>query len=80
MKAYLLVNVAPGKLPDVVKRVTNLPGVKAADACWGLPDLFVTVEVADQDELSQLVLQQIQKIDGIERTETHIVVPERWLL
>lgn len=80
MKAYLLVTVAPGKVPPVIKNLRDLPEVKAADACWGLPDVFATIEVAHEDQLSQLVLERIQKIDGIEKTETHIVVPERWLL
>lgn len=79
MRAYILVNVTPGKVPEVVKRLVHLRGVKAADACWGAPDVFVTAEVTDEDELSQLVLQEIQHIDGIEKTDTHLAIPEHWL-
>lgn len=79
MRAYVLVNATPGKVPDVVKKLVQLSGVQAADACWGVPDIFVVVEVADENELSKLVLQEIQHIEGIEKTETHLVIPERWL-
>lgn len=78
MRAYILVNVTPGKVKDVIKKLARLRGVKAADACWGVPDVFVAVEIAGEDELSQLVLQEIQSIEGIEKTDTHIVIPERW--
>lgn len=80
MRAYVLVNVAPGQIQEVVQKLSRLPGVKAADACWGVPDVFVAVEVGDEDELSKLVIQEIQDIDGIEKTDTHIVIPDRWFL
>ena len=78
MRAYVLVNVTPGKVQDVVRNLVRLRGVKAADACWGVPDVFVTLEVADEDELSKLVLEEIHGLDGVERTQTHIAIPERW--
>jgi len=48
--------------------------VQHADACWGLPDVFAYVETPNEKNLNQLVVDQIQKLDGVERTETHIVV------
>lgn len=79
MRAHILIHVLPSKVRDVVNKLARLQGVKAADACWGVPDVFVTVEVEDEDALSKLVLQEIQNIDGIEKTDTHIVIPEGWL-
>ncbi|MDA2913180.1 Lrp/AsnC ligand binding domain-containing protein [Acidobacteriia bacterium AH_259_A11_L15] len=80
MRAYVLVNVAPGKVQEVIRKLSRLRGVKAADACWGVPDVFVAVEVAEENELSKLVIQEIQGIEGIEKTDTHIVIPEAWFL
>jgi len=45
-----------------------------ANACWGSPDVFVVVEVADQKELNKLIMDRIQSADGVGRTETHIAV------
>jgi DNA-binding Lrp family transcriptional regulator len=42
--------------------------------CWGSPDVFVVVEVADQKELNKLIMDKIQSVDGVGRTETHIAV------
>lgn len=74
MRAYVLINVRPGKVRDVVAAVTQMAGVRHADACWGLPDVFVYVETPDEKQLNQLVMDKIQKLDGVERTETHIAV------
>jgi DNA-binding Lrp family transcriptional regulator len=74
MRAYVLINVRPGKVRDVVAAVTQMGGVRHADACWGLPDVFVYVETPDEKQLNQLVMDKIQKLDGVERTETHIAV------
>lgn len=74
MRAYVLINVRPGKVRDVVGAVSQLEGVRHADACWGLPDVFAYVETPDEKKLNVLVMDKIQKLEGVERTETHIVV------
>ncbi len=74
MRAYVLINVRPGKVRDVVNTVSQMDGVRHADACWGLPDVFVYVETSDEKKLNQLVIDKIQKLEGVERTETHITV------
>lgn len=74
MRAYVLINVRPGKVRDVVGGVSQLEGVRHADACWGLPDVFAYVETPDEKKLNVLVMDKIQKLEGVERTETHIVV------
>ena len=74
MRAYVLINVRPGKVRDVVSAVTQMQGVRHADACWGLPDVFAYAETADERTLHELVIDKIQNLEGVERTETHIVV------
>jgi DNA-binding Lrp family transcriptional regulator len=74
MRAYVLINVRPGKVRDVVDAVTQMTGVQHADACWGLPDVFAYVDTPDEKSLNLLVIDKIQKLDGVDRTETHIVV------
>jgi len=73
MRAYVLLNVRAGKVRDVVATISRMEGVQRADACWGLPDIFAEVDIADEKGLNELVIDQIQRLDGVERTETHIV-------
>ena len=36
--------------------------------------MFVYVETPDEKKLNELVMDKIQKLEGVERTETHITV------
>src|SRR5712691_6708570 len=74
--AYIFVSVEPGKNAAVLGALRKAPGVEQAHICWGAPDIFAFVEVADDEALSDLVLKEIQSIPGIRGTETHLVVPE----
>lgn len=74
MKAYILINVRAGKSRDVVKKLQAVKGVKSANACWGRPDIFALVEAANEKALAESVLDNIQKVDGVESTDTHIVI------
>jgi len=51
-----------------------MPGVRMADACWGVPEIFVVAEVANVDELNRLVIDKIQSLEGVERNETHLAI------
>ena len=73
MKAYVFVNVAPGKSLDVVAQLRGIEGVESADTCWGLPDIIARVEAADLKALQDFLLNRIQKVAGVNQTDTHIV-------
>ena len=73
MKAYVFITAASGRSTDAVAAVRKVSGVKAADVCWGLPDIVALVEAADPKALQALVLEKIQKVAGVTQTDTHIV-------
>jgi DNA-binding Lrp family transcriptional regulator len=75
VSAYVLVSVEPGKNEDVLFALRGMEGVKQAHACWGLPDIFSFVEVADEKALAETILSAVQGIPGVRGTETHVVVP-----
>jgi DNA-binding Lrp family transcriptional regulator len=72
MKAYVFINISPGKSPEVVRDLRKVDGVKSADLCWGLPDVIAMVEAGDLKTLRDVVLNKIQKIGGVSQTDTHI--------
>jgi DNA-binding Lrp family transcriptional regulator len=74
VRAYVLLNVRAGKSKIVAHALSELPGVRMAHACWGVPDVIAFVEVGGQRELDNLVMEKIQKMDGVERTDTHITL------
>lgn len=72
-RAYVLINVLPGQTPNVLQALTEIKEIKTIDACWGKPDIFALVEVANQEELTKLVLTKIHAIEGVAQTDTHLV-------
>ena len=74
MRAYVPINTKPGKVRDILAAVAQLEDVRRADACWDMPDIVVEAQTADEQRLNELVIDRIQKLDGVERTKTHIVV------
>ena len=69
MKAYVLVNTTPGKVRDIARQIAGISGVTMANACWGMPDIFVVAEVENPEELNKLVTDKIEALEGVERTE-----------
>ena len=72
-RAYVLINVLPGRTSDVVRALSEIKQIKTIDPCWGKSDIIVVVEVADQDALTRLVLSRIHEIEGVMQTDTHLV-------
>ena len=74
VRAYVLINVRAGRAKAVAQKLASMTGVTQVHACWGVPDVIAFVEVAGQRELDTLVMEKIQKLDGVERTDTHITL------
>jgi len=72
-RAYILINVLPGRTSDVVRTLSEIKQITTIDPCWGKPDIIVVAEVSDQDALTQLVLKRIHQIEGVSQTDTHLV-------
>jgi DNA-binding Lrp family transcriptional regulator len=74
LRAYIVISAEAGKSRDVAKQIASLPGVKMADACWGSRDVFAVVEVKETQELNKLVMDKIQRLQGVRETNTHIAL------
>ena len=74
MKAFVLVNVKAGKSSAVLDALKRIEAVEIVHACWGRPDIIALVDVKNERALSNLVMDKVQPIAGIESTDTHIVI------
>lgn len=72
-KAYILIKVKAGKTKAVLQSLKGIPGVEQANSCFGQPDIFVFINVADERSLSDIVITKVHAIEGVEETDTHIV-------
>jgi len=74
VSAYVLITVEPGRNQKVLAALRRIAGVKQAHVCWGTPDIFAFVEVANETALAKAVMTTIQGVPGVRTTETHPVV------
>jgi DNA-binding Lrp family transcriptional regulator len=74
MRAYVLINALPGRALEVVDKIRSVPGVTAADAITGQYDVIASFEARDFAVLGSAVVDKIQKLDGVRRTVTCLVL------
>lgn len=74
MKAYILVNSEPGMIWKVAEAALKVEGVKEAYAVTGQFDDIIQVEFEKMENLG-LIIEKIQNIRGVIRTQTLIVIP-----
>ncbi|HEY7857482.1 MAG TPA: Lrp/AsnC ligand binding domain-containing protein [Candidatus Nanopelagicales bacterium] len=74
VQAYILIQTEVGKAASVATRIGELSGVTQAEDVTGPYDVIVRAEAASMDELGELVVKQVQSVEGITRTLTCPVV------
>lgn len=70
----MVITTEPGKSREIARQIASLPGVRMADACWGSRDVLAVTEVKDSEELNKLVMDKIQRLNGVRETNTHIAI------
>lgn len=74
MKAYVLVNSEPGMIWKVAEAALKIKGVKEAYAVTGEFDDVIRVEFERMEDLGKII-ERIQSIRGVLRTQTLITIP-----
>lgn len=74
VEAYIFIRIRTGWAKKIVRELAEFSEVATAHACWGQPDVIAFVKVADLKKLRELILQRIHRVEGIDSTDTHIVV------
>ena len=72
--AYMLVNVGAGAEERVVAALKQIPEVKQAHIVTGLHDVVAYIEGGDLNQLRDVIIKKLRKIDGISRTVTCLAV------
>jgi DNA-binding Lrp family transcriptional regulator len=78
MKAFVLIETAPGKTKTVKKELSRIAGqgsnLAHLDAVTGPYDFIAQVEGPTLDAIGRLVTDEIGIIDGVTRTTTCVAV------
>jgi DNA-binding Lrp family transcriptional regulator len=73
-RAYLRINVIPGKEKIIRSALSEIKGVKEAYITTGNQDIVALIETDDYEELFKLVLTKLRVIEGITKTDSSIIL------
>lgn len=70
--AIVFVRCDVHRIPQVAEEIAGLDGVSEVYSVTGGIDLVALVRVTELDEVAAVVADQVNKVDGVTSTETHI--------
>ncbi len=73
-KAYLKVNVVPGKEKIIRSALSEIKGVKEAYMTTGEQDIIALIEADNYDNLMKLVVTKLRVVEGITKTDTNFIL------
>lgn len=74
LEAYVLINTEPGMIWKVAEAALEIEGVKMAHAVAGQFDAVAYVEFPRTEDLGKII-EKIQRLRGVRRTQTLIAIP-----
>ena len=74
MKAYVLISARPSRALEVAKEMARIPGITAADAITGEYDVIAVCEATDVNAIGDLIVDKVQKVEGVFKTVTGLVI------
>ena len=74
MRAYVLIHVRPGSVPEVVRNLRRLTGVLEANMTFGPYDVVAIIQANDVNHLGRVIASEIQPIPDVMDTLTCLVV------
>lgn len=74
MKAYILINAGLGVVNDVLGNLRKINEIKSANSTAGPYDIIAFVESDDLSGLGNTIVQKIQKVPGVSKTLTCIII------
>jgi DNA-binding Lrp family transcriptional regulator len=70
--AIVFVQAETARIPEVAEAIASLDGVSEVYSVTGQIDLIALVRVKRHEDIAEVVSDQLNKVDGVVDTETHI--------
>jgi len=74
LEAYILVNTQSNVIWNVAEAVLKIEGVKNANAVTGQFDVVALLQFPKMEDLGNII-DKIQHLNGVRRTQTLITIP-----
>jgi DNA-binding Lrp family transcriptional regulator len=70
--AIVFVKADVARIPEVAEAIAALDGISEVYSVTGQIDLIALVRVRDHDDVASVVADRLNKVPGVQATETHI--------
>jgi DNA-binding Lrp family transcriptional regulator len=70
--AIVFVKADVARIPEVAEAIAALDGISEVYSVTGQVDLIVMVRVRNHEDVAAVVADQLNKVQGVTSTETHI--------
>ena len=70
--AIVFISAAVDRIPEVAEQIAQLQGVSEVYSVTGEIDLIALVRVRSHDDVADVVADRLNKVAGVQETETHI--------
>ncbi len=70
--AIVFIKADVAQIPEVAQQIASLDGVSEVYSVTGGIDLIAMLRVRDHEDVAALVPDKINKVPGVQSTETHI--------
>ncbi|MBV9097883.1 MAG: Lrp/AsnC ligand binding domain-containing protein [Frankiaceae bacterium] len=70
--AIVFIQAAVDRIPEVAEQIAQLSGVTEVYSVTGDIDLIALVRVREHEQIADVVADQLNKVDGVLSTETHV--------
>ena len=78
LKAFILITVDQKNLSQsqIGKKIKSIEGVQSVDIVTGATDIIAEVRTENMHALNNLITEKIRRIEGIDKTQTLMVLEE----
>lgn len=70
--AIVMIAAATDRIPETAQSIADIEGVSEVYSVAGGVDLIAVVRVRAFDDIAEVISNQINKVDGVIDTDTHI--------
>ncbi len=70
--AIVFVKADVARIPEVAEAIASLEGISEVYSVTGQIDLIALVRVRHHEDVATVVADQVNKVEGVTETETHI--------
>ena len=70
--AIVLIKTSVDRIPEIAESIAALESVSEVFSVTGTYDLIAMVRVRDHDAVASVIADKLNKVPGVQETETHI--------